>query len=340
MPSAFNARAGSSSGRRHRVERALLFVVTQKNARSGPTERSSMANVRLLSAVMWMGGSLLSFSVLAVSIREVSKALSVSELLALRAGIGLAIVVVVGLLRPHLWQDLSLSRLGLHVVRNGVHYGAQTLWATGITLLPLATVFALEFTMPAWTALLAVTFLGERMTASRFGVVILGFIGVLVIVRPGYEAFQPAAVLVLLAALGYGVSMTATKQLTRSQTTFAIVFWMNLMQLPMTMASSDPLFVTRIEPSMILPALAIGVTGLSSHFCLSNAFRAADAVIVVPMDFLRIPLIAVIGWALYGELVDVFVVLGAGLIIAGVLWNLIDESRSQRKVGVVSEGRT
>ena len=72
--------------------------------------------------------------------------------------------------------------------------------------------------------------------------------------------------------------------------------------------------------------IGIGVTGLLSHYCLTNAFRAGDAGVVVPLDFMRIPLIAVIGWWLYGERLDVFVFLGAGLIITGVLWNLRSEA--------------
>jgi drug/metabolite transporter (DMT)-like permease len=77
-----------------------------------------------------------------------------------------------------------------------------------------------------------------------------------------------------------------------------------------------------------LPALAgLGIAGLSAHYCLSNAFRAGDASLVVPLDFLRIPLIAVVGWWLYGEPLDLFVFAGAGLIILGLLWNLRSEAR-------------
>ena len=71
-----------------------------------------------------------------------------------------------------------------------------------------------------------------------------------------------------------------------------------------------------------MPALGVGIAGLTSHYCLSNAFRAGDATLVVPLDFMRIPLIAVVGWAFYGERLDIFVLLGALIIVAGVLWNL------------------
>ena len=169
--------------------------------------------------------------------------------------------------------------------------------------------------------------LGERLTTSRIGAVVLGLIGVLVILRPGTATFQPAALIVLVAALGFAGTMITTKQLTMTDSTFAIIFWMNVIQFPLTMLFSDPLFVMKLNLDQIPAFAAVGITGLVSHYCLANAFRAADASVVVPLDFLRIPLIALIGWWLYNERIDVFVFVGGGLIIAGVLWNLHSEAR-------------
>jgi drug/metabolite transporter (DMT)-like permease len=278
--------------------------------------------------VLWMVGTLLSFSVMAVSIRELSATLSIMEILSARAATGLLIVGALSVFRPALRAALNRRRLGLHVLRNSIHFGAQYLWATSLLLLPLSTVFALEFTMPAWTMLLASVMLGERMTPSRIGAVVLGLLGVFVILRPGLEAFQPAALLVLAAALGYSIQNIATKQLTTTESTFAIVFWMNIIQLPLGLAGADPLFAAKLGLHE-LPALAgLGIAGVSAHYCLSNAFRAGDASLVVPLDFLRIPLIALVGWWLYGEPLDIFVFAGAGLIIAGLLWNLRREARA------------
>ncbi len=285
-----------------------------------------MTPPRLVPVVLWMTGALLSFSAMAVSIRELWRTLAIFEILAVRNAAGIVILLTIGLARPALLRTVSTRHFWLHLIRNSVHYVSQYLWATGLTLLPLATVFALEFTMPAWTTLLAVFFLGERMTPSRIGAVILGFIGVLVIIRPGLESFRPAAFLVLLAAFGYAITLTTTKRLTATDTTFGIVVWMNIMQLPMNLAGSDPFFVLKIGTADLVPLIALGVAGLSSHYCLSNAFRAGDASLVVPLDFLRIPLIALVGWSLYGESLDIYVFAGAGLIISGVLWNLRAEA--------------
>jgi drug/metabolite transporter (DMT)-like permease len=281
---------------------------------------------QLIPVVLWMTGALLSFSTMAVAIRELSRALGILEILALRNALGLVFLLALLLARPELRHTIRTRHIWLHLMRNGVHFAAQVAWATSLTLLPLATVFALEFTMPAWTALLAALFLHERLTQSRIGAVMLGFLGVLVIIRPGMQSFQPAAFLTLAAAFGYGITLTATKRLTATDATFAIVFWMNLMQLPMNLAGSDPLFVAKIGAAQIIPMIGLGVAGLTSHYCLSNAFRAGEATLVVPLDFLRIPLIALVGWSMYGEPLDAFVFAGAGLIISGVLWNLRAET--------------
>jgi len=149
---------------------------------------------------------------------------------------------------------------------------------------------------------------------------------VLVILRPGLATFQPAALLVLLAALGFANTLIITKKLTRTDTTFAIIFWMNLIQLPLALIASNPLFVTKLGLAQLPAVLGVGISGLASHYCLANAFRWGDASVVVPLDFLRIPLIAVVGWWLYGEQLDVFVFIGAALIVAGILWNLRSEA--------------
>jgi drug/metabolite transporter (DMT)-like permease len=274
-----------------------------------------------------MVGTLLSFSAMAVSIRELAwHGLNIYEILAIRSGGSLVILLGLLALRPDLRVHALPRRLGLNFLRNTIHLAAQYLWALALTLLPLATVFALEFTMPAWTALLAVWLLHERMSPSRLGVVVFGLIGVLVILRPGIANVNPAALLVLMAAFGFAITMITTKQLTMTETTFGIVFWMSVIQFPISLAGSYLGAFAQFAARDVWPLLGVAVAGLTSHYCLSNAFRAGDATLVVPLDFMRIPLIAVVGWAFYGERLDIFVLLGALIIVTGVLWNLRAES--------------
>jgi len=278
-----------------------------------------------------MIGTLVSFSAMAVSIRALSHAhFNIFEILAIRSGGSLLILSTLLVVRPELRIHALPRRMGLNTLRNTVHYASQYAWALSITMLPLATVFALEFTMPAWTALLAIRLLHERMTPSRLGVVVFGLIGVLVILRPGMASFNPAVLLVLGAAVGYAVTMIATKKLTMTETTFGIIFWMAVLQFPLSLIGSDPHLFLHFQLRHTLPMLGVAVAGTTSHFCLSNAFRAGDATLVVPLDFMRIPLIAVVGWAFYSESLDIFVLLGALIIVAGVVWNLRSEAANQR----------
>lgn len=280
--------------------------------------------------VMWMAGALVSFSALAVSIRSLAHGLNVFEILAIRNVGGLVVLLAYALATRA--KVAGPFPLRIHLLRNIFHFGGQTAWSYGITVLPLATVFSLEFTSPAWTTILAVLFLRERLTVARLGAVVLGFIGVMVILRPGIESFQPAALIVLGAAACFGVQLTTTKFLTGSNSVLTIMVWMNLMQLPMYLAvnaaTGGPLWFGNLITWPMAPALAaLCVAGLMAHVCLTNAFRYGDAIMVVPIDFLRIPVIATVGMVLYGETFDPVILLGAAIIVSGIAWNLHDSRR-------------
>lgn len=274
-----------------------------------------------------MTGALLSFSVMAVSIRMLAGVFSIFEILTVRSTLGVLILLSLVVVQPQLREGMLPRRIGFNLVRNSLHFASQFSWALSITLLPFATVFALEFTMPVWVAILAVLFLDERVTLSRIAVIVLGFIGVIVIVQPGLETFRPATLLVMLAAFGFAVFNIMTKRLTDTESTFGIVFWMNVMQLPMGLAGSDPLFPLMLGANHIPAVLGIGIAGLSAHYCLANAFRSGDASLVLPLDFLRLPLIAFVGWWFFGERPDIFVFIGAAIMLTGIVWNLRAEAK-------------
>ena len=285
-------------------------------------------NLRLV--ILWMGGALLSFCALAVSIRALSPALSVFEVLTLRS---LGGVVMLGLWGG--WRGgIGAPRpLQLHLLRNVVHCATQMCWAYGVVVLPLATVFALEFTTPAWTLLMAVAFLGERLTRGRIGAVVLGFIGVLVILRPGVGTFDPNALFVLAAAVMFGIQLTTTKFLTGSNSVTNILFWMNVMQLPMNYAAAATAnghltIWSGLNWGLAPAAAVLLVSGLSAHVCLTSAFRHGDASQVVPLDFLRVPLISLVGALAYGERFDALVLLGAAITASGIVWSLREAATS------------
>lgn len=275
-------------------------------------------------AALWMLGALLSFAAMAIGGRELSAELGTFEILCLRSIVGLA--VVSALLARGGFAPLRTHRFGLHCVRNLAHFGGQFGWFYGLALIPLAQVFAIEFTIPIWTLVLATLFLHERLTRARMLSVALGFAGMLVILRPGLDGFSPAALAVLGGAIGYAISYVFTKKLIATDAPLAVLFWMTLVQLPLGLA---PSLAAWVWPSAHLWPwlLVVGVTALSAHYCLSRALALADAMVVVPMDFLRLPLIAVVGALFYGERLEWAVFAGAAIMVAGNLVNLRAERR-------------
>ena len=209
----------------------------------------------------------------------------------------------------------------LHVGRNLIHYAAGLGWVFALTLIPLGEVVSIEFTMPIWTAILAVSFLGERMTVWKVSAIVLGVVGVLVIVRPVAGEISPGQLIALGAAIGFGISVVMMKSLTRTENTLTIIFWMLVIQ---SAAGFFPSLYVWIWPSAYAFGwiVMIAFCGTFSHYCMARAMLYADATVVLPMDFLRVPLTAAAGWLIYSERLDMFTVLGAALILTGNLLNL------------------
>jgi drug/metabolite transporter (DMT)-like permease len=277
-----------------------------------------------LRGALWMVGALLSFSLMAVAVRELLRTMGSFEILFLRSLVSFVLVLVV--LPRFGLGAVRTRRFGLHVVRNVLHFGGQYAWVYAIAMLPLATVFAIEFAMPVWTALLAMPILGERLNRGRTVMLVLGLAGILIILRPGFGVVHPAALVMLAGSFAYASTMIATKRLSESDSALAVVFYMSVVQLPLAFVPALPGWVA---PTLVdLPWIfAIGAAGLSAHFCLTRAFRIADATLVVPIDFLRLPLIAVVGMLFYGEPLELSIMLGAAVIFAGTYYSIRRESR-------------
>ncbi len=271
-------------------------------------------------AAFWMAGWLSAMMLMAIAGREATRALDVFQIMEMRSLIGLVMLYPL----IHLgggFAALKTTRPWQHVVRNTVHYGAQFSWFVALTLIPLAQVISIEFTMPIWVAILAVVFLRERMGLWKNLAVVLGVVGVVVIVRPGTNEIVPGQLIALAAAMGFAISVTMVKSLTRTDSVVTILFWMLVIQ---SAIGFVPALAVWQWPSPYVWGwiLAIAFLGTYSHYCLTRAMLHADATIVVPMDFLRVPLAALAGWLIYAERVDTFTVLGAALILSGNLLNL------------------
>jgi len=267
-----------------------------------------------------MAGWLSLMLVVAVAGREAMRELNVFQLMEIRSALGLVLLYPLIRLAGG-FAALRTSRFRTHASRGLLHYAAQLGWFYALTLIPLGQVVSLEFTMPIWTAILAASFLGERMTIWKILAIALGLIGVFVIVRPATGEVNPGQVIALAAAVGFGTSVAIMKSLTRTEASVAIVFWMMVVQV---VAGALPTLYVWVWPSPYawMCAIAVAIGGTYSHFCMARAMLYADATIVLPMDFLRVPLTAAAGWLLYAERMDAFTVLGALLILTGNLLNL------------------
>jgi len=267
-----------------------------------------------------MAGWLSLMVVIAVAGREATRELAVFQVMELRSLIGLLMLYPLVRASGGL-AAMKTTRARDHAARNVVHYAAQFGWFAALTMIPLAQVVAIEFTMPIWTALLAAAWLGERITSWKMLAVALGLLGVGLIVRPGGNGLNPGQAIALAAAVGFAVSVTLTKSLTRSDSAVVIIFWMLVVQ---SLLGLVPALAVWRWPSGTAWGwvLVIAFSGTFSHYCMARAMRHADATVVVPMDFLRVPLTALAGWLIYAERMDLFTVLGAALILTGNLLNL------------------
>jgi drug/metabolite transporter (DMT)-like permease len=291
-----------------------------------------MAASQPLNAALWMIGAMISFSLMAISGRELAPELNTFEIMFFRSLIGLVIVLVIGFFIGTLRQ-IKTDRIGLHLLRNTAHFTGQNLWFLAVAFIPFSQLFALEFSTPLWVALLAPMFLGEALTRRRLLSVGIGFSGVLIVARPDLSQLDPAISAAMACAICFACSLMATKKLTIDQSITCILFWLTLMQLGMGLVAIV------LTGDMSMPqginsiwVITVGICGLTAHFCITKALALAPAIVVIPLDFLRLPLISLIGFLAYDEAFEWTVVFGAMLIFAAVFVNLQAEHQRNRTV--------
>jgi drug/metabolite transporter (DMT)-like permease len=267
-----------------------------------------------------MAGWLTLMLIVAVAGREATRELNVFQIMELRSILGFFMLYPLVHMNGGL-AAMKTSRPFQHIARNLIHYAAQLGWFFALTLIPLGQVVSIEFTMPIWTAILAASFLGERMNVAKILAIVLGLLGVAIIVRPGTSEINPGQLIALGAAVGFGISIAMVKSLTRTEPTLRILFWMIIVQ---GAAGFFPSLYAWQWPSASAWGwiVVIAFCGTFSHYCMARAMLYADATVVIPMDFLRVPLSAAAGWLIYSERLDVFTVFGAALILTGNLLNL------------------
>ena len=275
-----------------------------------------------LKAALWMLGAIASFSAMAVAGRAVSHSLDTFEIMTYRSLVGILVLWIILTLTGQ-WQQVTRRSLGTHIVRNAAHFTGQNLWFYAVTAIPLAQVFALEFTSPIWVVLLSPLILGEPLTRLRLMSVLAGFVGILIVARPSPDTISPGLIAAAGSAVFFALSVMYTRLLTRTETVLCIMFWLTLMQ------AVFGIIFSAWDGDMVAPSaqtlpwlVLIGLAGLLAHYCLTSALAIAPATVVVPIDFVRLPTIAIVGMLLYGEALDAWVFVGAAVIFAANYANM------------------
>ena len=310
------------------MRKATIPSDTTLRAMTAGTQAAPMAPFR---AALWMTGAIASFSSMAVAGRELSTDLDTFEIMLYRSFIGLVIVLSVAVATGRLGQ-IRARNLRLHGIRNLAHFAGQNLWFYAITVIPLAQVFALEFTSPIWVVLLSPLILGERLTPMRALAALIGFAGILIVARPSPDSLNIGILTAGLAAICFALTNVFTKKLTRTESILSILFWLTAMQAVFGVLTAGHDGDVALPTLETLPfIMVVGCAGLLAHLCLTNALALAPATVVMPIDFVRLPAIALVGMALYDEPLDWYVFLGAAVIFAGNYFNIWHETRPSRR---------
>ncbi len=239
------------------------------------------------------------------------------------------LIILSPFLLRHGFGALRTRRLPLHAARGAVHVCAMLMFFFAVPITPLGTVAALSFTAPLFVTIGAVLVLGEVVRIRRIVALIAGFVGALVIIRPGMAALDPGSLLVLGSSAVWAGTMILIKLLSRTESSLTMTAYMAVFLTPLSSIAAA--FVWQWPSLEELGWFALmGMFGTASHLCLAQAFREADATVVLPVDFLRLIWASVFGYLLFNEVPTLFVWIGGVIIFASTLYLAYREAKVAR----------
>lgn len=266
---------------------------------------------------IWMILGGIALLLLAVVIRDLQDRYHVLQMIFLRSIVSFILILPWALRQNR--EELKTRRIGLHSFRNTIHYLGNVGWFIGVTLVTLADLSALQFTVPLFTIVLAALFLPEKVGIHRWLATAVGFAGALVIIRPGFIEIGVGTIAVVLSAICYASSQVATKSLSETDSPNAILLYMSVIFIPVSAIPALYVWETPLLEDVV-PIILLGVFGYLAHACIIRSFAAADASYVMPFDFLRLPIAAVMGYFLYQEQPDLWVWVGAVIIFGSTYY--------------------
>jgi drug/metabolite transporter (DMT)-like permease len=280
--------------------------------------------------LIWISLATLAFVSMIMLVRQMSKGYNIGELAFWRAFMGLVLTAPIWISRGR--ALVRNERMGLHLFRNLVHFIAVVCWFYAVANMNLSVGMSLQFTIPLLVIVMAIFVLGEKVDAGRWIATAAGFVGVLVILRPGAVPLTTAAALCIVSAVGYAASNVATKVLMRTSTGDTVVFWMNLMHIPLSIALAVWLTGLNVPPLHDLPFLVgIGFAGSLAHWLLARAFQAGDASVVMIVDFTKLPLVALGAFVFFGEVPDVWAWVGGAIIVGATYYVFRRDARAAKR---------
>ena len=286
--------------------------------------RSSTVVTAVIIAVL----SMFLFSLTHSSVRLLSDTMSAFEIVFWRMSLSL------GIITPwYAWKGLhhlKTRRLLMHSLRSVVNFGGMILWFYAIAVVPLGKAVAIHFVLPIFVLALAAFILREKIGIRRITAAFIGFGGMLIILRPGQLAIGWPELMILVSALCYAATVIFLKYMVKTETPLALTFYTNLFILMFTIPFTLYLWVPpTIED--ILPIIIVGLTGTFAPFMYTSALRMADASIIAPIDFLRLPITAGFGFALFGEVPEIWVWLGGGIIFLSTWYITARENKLEHQ---------
>jgi len=270
-----------------------------------------------MNSKLWMLFSIFAFCFVAIGVKQINTNINPFQIIFFRAFIGLIALIII---LPKKTIIGSFSNIKQHLFRNFFHLIAQYGWVVGIVYLSLAEVTAIEFTTPIWILILAAIFLKEKINAIKIGSIILGFVGVLIIIKPGIELINTKSILVLLSAICFAIAHTTTKKIVKSNSATDVVLIMCLTQLPISFACAYPNWNC---PSYFdcFWLILIGLSGIAAHFSMAKALKKEDISSLISLDYLRLPILVLVGTLFYNEGFDLSFIIGGSLIFIGTYIN-------------------
>jgi drug/metabolite transporter (DMT)-like permease len=290
----------------------------------------------VLRAMLLMLLSTLLLAVMHAMVRHVGQQLHAFEIAFFRNLFGL--LAVLPLFWRVGWRGFATRRPGLHLLRGLTGICAMLGWFYGLTMVPIAPATALSFTAAIFASLGAVVLLGERMRLRRWSAVLIGFIGMLIVLRPGLITIGPGEIAIMFSALCWGLSLVLVKRLSATESTVVIVAWMSVL---LTLFSFPAALLVWQWPSLVQLAwlVSIGVLATAGHLAMVGAFQRTETTVLMPLDFTRLLWASAIGYVAFSEIPDIWTWVGGSVIFASAAYISLREAHLARQGKLMARSR-